>query len=107
MRSYFIYNITVDESGLVDSNGDPLAGNPGYLDLQFDPSGGTGTLVATVQALAFNDATQISFYQFPPPAPTRPTRPQPLRKRDRFRAVPDLHGQTTPPGGGRTMRSLT
>ena len=56
-RATFLYDITVNTSGLVDSGGNPLAGSQGYLDLQFNPTGGTGTLSATVQTLASNDAT--------------------------------------------------
>ena len=57
-RATFLYNITVNTSGLVDSGGNPLpAATQGYLDLQFNPTGGTGTLSATVQTLASNDAT--------------------------------------------------
>jgi hypothetical protein len=47
-RGDFVYNITIDTSSL--SGG-------GFLDLQFDPTGGTGVLTATVQTLATNNLT--------------------------------------------------
>jgi hypothetical protein len=63
-RASFIYDITVDTSGLVDGGGNPLAG---YLDLQFNQSasGGTGILSATVGILADNDTTLGAFFQTP------------------------------------------
>jgi hypothetical protein len=61
-RASFIYDITVDNSGLVDGGGNSLAGSQGYLDLQFNPSGGGGILSATVQALAANDTILGSVY---------------------------------------------
>jgi hypothetical protein len=55
-RSDFVYNITIDTTS--------LNGTPGYLDLQFDPSGGTGTLSATVQTLASSDTIFGSIASF-------------------------------------------
>lgn len=48
-RATILYDVTVNTSA--------FAGSQGYIDLQFNPTGGTGTLSATVQTLASNDAT--------------------------------------------------
>lgn len=54
-RADFSYAVTINLSGLSDSNGAPLSGSPGYLDIQFNPTGGTETLFATVQGRTSNN----------------------------------------------------
>ncbi len=55
-RGDFVYNITIDTSS--------LSGTGGYLDLQFNPTGGTGVLTANVQTLANSNTILGSLYSY-------------------------------------------